>query len=300
MSQENKLNSSLRIDDIMKAVTTISGAIAGLGFIFYALGFIVVNSYLSTFGIHEFDILKPSYLSAGVVFVFANTLIIAIPVGLGLILLKIVDPKSSRAAFAFPFFGTVFVVVFSFLFATVIINFLTAGLQSDQGINLFVSWKQYGLYSLSIFIFASMSALIAFMLVGLGETPGNIIKDTLSDKAMSLEFFRGVGRSSIFLLLAIFLLLTAWSHDIYPRIGAEFGGGKPATVQIVVLDSNNQSLFTAMGIDMNSNVSEKIRLIDENDNYVTVVTNKGNAIRITKSLLASIVFLNDGQNNVVP
>jgi len=37
--------------------------------LFYACGFVIVNAYLSSFGIREFDLAKPAYLSSGVVFI---------------------------------------------------------------------------------------------------------------------------------------------------------------------------------------------------------------------------------------
>jgi hypothetical protein len=300
MSQEKTQASSLKIEDITKVITAISGAIAGLAFLFYAFGYIIVNSYLLGFGIHEFDILKPNYLSAGVTFVLANSIAIFTPVGLALVLLKILEPKSYKAISLFTLLGSILAAFFSLLFASLVLNFLAGGLQSNQGINLLASWKQYSLYSFSIIIFTVILAPIAFLVVGSEESPKNIVKDSLSDKTTSMEFFRAISKSSIFFLLASFFLITGWSKDIYPQIGAEFGGGKPVTIQFVILDSKNESLFTDIGVKMSSNVSEQVKLIDENNSFITIVTSEGKAVRVTKSLIANIVFLPNHVNNVLP
>ncbi len=76
---DEKVDIFENIEKVTKTITSITASLAGLSFVFYALGFVIVNSHLSSFGARKFDLLNPAYFSAGIVFIVVNSAAMAFP-----------------------------------------------------------------------------------------------------------------------------------------------------------------------------------------------------------------------------
>lgn len=298
---ENKSSTQLSISEISKTITTVSGSVAGLAFVFYSLGFIIVNSFLLTYGIREFVILKPIYLSAGVTFFLANSVALFLPIGLALLVIKTINPKSVYSIMAITLVTPLFTSLFSWVLASLILDFINSvDFHSTQMTILFREWNKYKLYLLGLFLVSTLMTPIAVSLAGQRGTFKDAIKDINANRFLSAESTRAISKFAMLIVLAFVILLTAWSQEVYPKISPAFGGGKPVVVQLVILDSKNESLFTNIGIKVNSNVTEQVKLIDESESTITIVTENGNAVKVTKSLIANIVFIIDSTNKVSP
>jgi hypothetical protein len=81
------------IENMAKAVGAVAGAIVASGFFFYILGYIFVSNYYASFGYRSFDLDKPAYLGAGIIFVLALTLPIVVPLVIGVLMKRYLPAK---------------------------------------------------------------------------------------------------------------------------------------------------------------------------------------------------------------
>lgn len=70
---------SIDVEAATKIATTVFSATVSLGALFYIYGFVIINGYFGTYGIKEYNPLKPACLSAGIVFIMIHLILYFIP-----------------------------------------------------------------------------------------------------------------------------------------------------------------------------------------------------------------------------
>lgn len=281
-----KPSSWASINEITKSVTTLSAMVASASFVFYGLGFIIVNSYLMSFGLREFDLLSPTYLSAGIVFVFTNIVSIAISVGFALLLRRrheLQGASQSSWETIVNWFIPFSAGFLAFFFLGLILNNITS--MGERGA---ASISDYWPYAIFLSLAAFGIEVIAEMLVTANQTG---LKQILSQPDLLKKFGTNAGWTLVFILFFSLLLVSLWSQEVYPKISPAFGGGRPITVRVVLADKSKEGLFLDTGIQISSNISEPLQLIDENDESITALLSNGNAVKLSKSLISNIIYL---------
>ena len=64
----------------------------------------------------------------------------------------------------------------------------------------------------------------------------------------------------------------------------------------MLLEDKDETLLTSIGIQVNENVTEPVELIDYTDTAITILLVNDNAVRLSRSLIASILYLSPDQS----
>lgn len=253
----------------------VIGVVTGSVSLFYVFGYIIVNLRLLNIGVRDFALGNPTYLAAGISFMVFITVFIIIPTWAGCDLKKR-DEKikpNSEDSLKIRLLGIIFYNMFIPLLSAFSSVMVIEQISSTRDNNFFI-WS--------------------FVLVLFIVTVGIVIFDRfngpleVNHKQIPVYWLM----SLIFTILVLFILwVLTWSNYIYPQIKAGFGGGQPVTVQLVISDDKNATLFTQIGIAINKNTTEPIQLLDDTGTTLIVVLSNGNAARIDKSLIANILYI---------
>lgn len=281
------------IEKITKTISSVSASLVGLSFVFYAIGFVIVNLYLMSLGTRKFDLLNPAYFSAGIMFVAVNFVSIALSVWftyLGYLQLKKYSADTDKfITYSSKPNGTNILLITSIVlsgFVFVVVWLFVSS--SSQFLNLDFQHKvsQIGyIIQLSIFS-ASISVIIQYIV----ETREIGVSEVLSTPALFKKFRMWTSIAILLMIYLPFNLVITWGQSLYPQISPAFGGGQPITIKLVAKDDVSEKSLKAIGIVFTNGVSEPIKLIDDDESAILISYN-GNAVKISKELLSNIIYL---------
>jgi hypothetical protein len=96
----------------------------------------------------------------------------------------------------------------------------------------------------------------------------------------------------LFALFVMFILsLSSWGEVIYPMINSAYAGGKPVKVHLVIINGTDVGQFSGVGIEVENSVTEELSLVDQGDDFMTVINKSGNAVKISKALITNVLFV---------
>lgn len=282
------------IEKVIKTITSISTSLVGLSFVFYAIGFVIVNLYLLSLGARKFDLLNPAYFSAGITFVGINGASIVFSAWFTFLLyLQLKKNRSgidkfvtySSKSTGINILVTVSGILSGFSFWFIWLSFST----SAESLNL--DWRQKLSQVMYIILLSVFSASVSLMIQYIIETREIGVDRVLADSTLSKKFRTWTTTAILIMLYIPFNLVTIWGQLYYPQINPAFGGGKPVTIELVAKDDISQKSLETIGIKFTNGISESIKLVDDDEKAILIVLNNGNAVKISKDLLSNIIYL---------
>jgi hypothetical protein len=288
--QEGDKNEILgRLTHIGEQVGPILTAIAGTAAIFYVLGFMIVNLFLSGYGIREFSLANARYLSAGIVFVFYHGLILLVALVLG----KSYrgrkgwgQEKTVRHLFLVLLgllYGLVGIVAYQYLFLAIFTVRVKGPL---LWILLRTGGHQLMLLILSFFVFIK------------GAAAPNLDNEKKAEHWTVKFGAIDPLAYSLFTLVALFMLAYLWARTVYPYIRPGFGGGFPVVVQIIPAESETLEILSNMGIEVQNGATISIGLLEDTEKSLFVLLKNRNAAKLDRELKLNILYLSPG--NITP
>jgi hypothetical protein len=221
--------------------------------------FVIVNLALQTYGLRDFELTKPAYLTAGLSFVAFVALACVLPTIVMRAIARAASPKGPalrRYAALLTVYG--------------------AGLLSlvAQGVLLHYATEPHprGLMALIL----SHETLVA---LGTGV-------------AFFIASYReGIGTRNLVAPYGVILLVAMaaiWGVKTYPTVNPAFGGGRPILVELVVVDDKAAEALSAAGVVVNCLSVTDIRLVDEAAEHVTMLLRDGRAVRIKRDQIRAL------------
>jgi hypothetical protein len=254
------------IGDFAKDVTTLAGAATGISFVFYLFGFIIVNLHLLSLGVRSFNLADPAFLPAGIAFVFF---------AIGPLLLFVYPLLQSKRSLLSRIIGLAFLYL-PFVGAGCLM-FVAGGAGGLAEIDahggfLGSTWSTFGWGAISA---VSVGAIV---LAWSSSTP--------SQRAPATPSAVFVG------LVLLIVTLSQWSTRMYGSGNPAFGGGRPASVVLVLKLGKDGGVDTPgeLGLAAVGNVTTPVRLITENDKTVVILNDSGQALSLDRSLVAEIRY----------
>lgn len=298
-TQDENINLSKRLEDIVKVVGAILAPIAGTISILYLLGFIIVNVYLASFGIRAFSLARATYISAGILFVITHFIISVFGSILSWIVISLwikveervkKKPGLQHKATFFLIYLVIASIFFFVIFLLGLFAFLHAptapvGSMSPFQLTFLIKYE-----SLVVIIIMIMTGILIGMLIRWYINRHVVAGYRELTNLVSLNKFI---LTCLVLMSPLLLMntLQMWARSLYPEISPAFGGGAPVVVRLEVFDDKNSNLFTEIGLDVANNLTSPIRLIDNTDETLIILLNNGNAAELDKSLIANILYL---------
>jgi len=306
-------------------------AITVLAVASYAIGFIIVNSYLLTFGYSSSSLFKTTYISAGILF-----LLLATPLSLSLYSFVVssqiaIDGGEGSAdkRRGLNFVGMATLVIGSyFLLNNIVTNDLRKShddLQTWEAIlaaigvlaslvvlileSLNKTWSPvlwvkkfrglawlllYGAMFLFSFKYEVVSTMI-LMAVSLGVIMRSVLLGSSIQERLR-DWPPGVAYDTIFIIVLSLTAIGVFATTLYGHIKPQFGGGQPPRVRVVISDAN-RTLFrpSFLPSPMESMLADT-QLIDSTDKAIVVLLksssdDKGVAFQIDRSLIDAVLYL---------
>lgn len=290
---------------------------------FYALGFIVVNSYLIKIGVYSFNILNSQYLAAGVIFGAAGG-IFGFVVGRRIYFLEhdFSEFASLGSKFRYPKIWVLFCFVYVYVevvFGGVVGAFWTANLLFDdiKGlsnllilltvaflVDYLILWRG-GVYKNHPFV-ALPVAFIGFNIIAFSAiilvpdirmyslyilyfTAGivlNIVIDVSYRRTGNILFTAFWGIITLFTAAAIF------GNVFYGEVKRQYGGGKPFPVQFVV--SEEFPTYLANVLKVENGLTAEVNILGETNSEFLIQTrapdqNEQISLRISRTLINAVV-----------
>jgi len=262
--------------ETIKTFGSILSAFVGAASLFYAIGFVIVNIHLSKYGIRDFELARPTYLSAGISFVVFHTVMVSIVVSSISIMEHIYKSKTKNQ----PLFLLMTIILGSIVSTgafPITITALTFTSNPGTPVNVIFGqiYKQYLDYLL--FIGFGTFWLLLITMMPLTKSP--------SKHGNRTKLFAGI--------FVMFFLLTLVFYGVsaYPKLPSALGGGSPVGVKFVINEDVNPDLLTEVNLPVAGYVSSTVLLLDETNKSYIVLLDDGNALRLDKSLIINILYL---------
>ncbi len=285
----------------------------GLSYIF---GFIIVNSYLASFGLVSIGIVKAKYIAAGVVFLVFISLCVLILYPLAFYTLK--EKKEFKTGDILYSIGSLVLIEQLLLYiAPDSLNFFSHDrpfsniLLIIAGISLvFAIFCRFVkklskftglLYFLGMGIFAylmfELGVIFVLFFVVCLVFLGSVFISNLMDVLARKKPFTGLMAMGLIYVVSVTLgLCQIYTRYLYPKIENKYGGGKPVDVILFLgkeMELSSELLFE--GKQESSQTIKDVSLIDEDGDYF-FIQKKGlqqnKTIRIKKSLVNVIIHGN--------
>lgn len=292
---DDKFDIFENIEKVTKTITSITASLAGLSFVFYALGFVIVNSHLISFGARKFDLLNPAYFSAGIVFIVVNSAAMAFPLWFTITLYmrsKLIKKENKQSANnsskGIDLFTITSIVLTAAIFSLIWANL---GSTTDQSAYANAGWKQMGWQIGYVAFLSILSASVTTIIQNIIETQETGFSNVLSNSELLKKFSMWTSSAIVIIIFLSSTLVVMWGRYMYPQISPAFGGGQLINVQLVAKDSNSQVSLESLELKFTKGVSESVKLVDDDENAILIVLSNGNAVRIPKELLSNIIYL---------
>jgi hypothetical protein len=316
-------NSSNKLLDSIKS---ISSAILSLGFVLYAIGFVIINLRLSKFGAHEIGLLEPRYLISGLLALFfvlvpllASLLITVsftskqledikdhriIRIGDPILLKKVKDEVSEFEQKYSPGNPVEYAEL-----KKVLLEILRGLLKYIIGLlkNLIIFSILLTISYIIAFSFALVLFLPSYEEAGISVTEVNwaTIRDVVLLQLVCLVFLflRLINEpfKTVYELLKDRILMVSliglasiilFANGIYSEIPFFLGGGKPEQICLGLADKASAPIFGELGITVGSEDfwTKPVDLIFDGENTVTILLEKDSSASINKDLIASVRY----------
>jgi hypothetical protein len=219
-------------ESILERAEVVGKALGGLTVLSYVMGLLIVNAYLFSLGVADFDVLRPRYIYTG------GLVVLGIVLATGgflfarsffrppLSLIRGWDLHSPEPALAVSASIAYFIALVS-----------ASKIHGDVGISEILASVPN---ALTLYVYALGTGLF---LVG-----GIHFWRQVSNRRSSIEFWRIPWWTRVFSLLALSivslgLLLFSFAGTVYGGLPVPFGGGRPTPVQIVVDEEGTRALM---------------------------------------------------------
>lgn len=246
---------SARLEDVREVLGEWGRSLVTVIAILYAAGFVVVNSYLGSFGVRDLEPLQTRYVAAAVPFLGLAALAAFFGLKTEDAMIRMESGRSSRLRALLLVARLPAVVVVVSLTMIVALSLLRASV-------LFPT--EASLTRLSDIVWFSVGPVLA----------------VLAFRARRHDWHTWQGAS---LLVApassVILGLVAYANTIYPSIPTWLGGGRPDTVQLVVED----------GATVCPPCAGPVKLIDADSNRVVLLVERPDGARVALEISRSAV-----------
>lgn len=259
----------------------------GLSYIF---GFIIVNSYLASFGVINIDILKSKYIAAGAVFLLFLALcgIIVYPVVFVSRRQTFSEKKDAFVSIGSLYLmqqlllniapGTVFLMPPSISTIPLYLKIIAPTALILFLVTTFLR-RLYYLQSLSYFVIMGLFMYFTFergtLLVFLGVVLLALFSALFIPDLMHVKLRRKPLSAIVLTTMPVIcfslLLLKSYAINLYPEILNEYGGGKPVNVTLVLTEPEQSRLRLLFEDKLQSpEPIAHVTLIDEDKDYFFV------------------------------
>jgi hypothetical protein len=243
---------------LFKQLDAILQGILSLAAIIYALGFIIVNSHYSSFGVTDYQLIQTRYIAAGLSYLFIH---VGVASMIAITLIVIENQRMSVWLF-------VFLVMWG-LFGTAVY------LISESIINSFIVGASAGVI-----------VLMGYQLWTVWTDTRNQWLDSMPDQSRVPFISIGVA-----IILCVSTL--AWGRSFWPIMSSNLGGGRPNEA-IFVFEANSIPIEGLPLIPMqNQTATEQLPILFDNaSEYVVLVHTQSEdpvAVRIPKTIILSVI-----------
>jgi len=308
-----KVTQSLRIPEL----------IAFLGILIFIPGFIIVNVYLTSFGIHDFSVFRMKYLSAGFLFfgilavysIFVWNRIYFVEEDLPKIINTLAKNMTSKFwALILGLFSTfllyadnAFGIVFASSLAGVVL-FQSREIGIFFGVYLIfflidyplIKLGKYAKYPKVTYIFSFffyIISVIIFLVFVKDYGPRmifwgfvfvtiaiNFLLDLRKKKQLNGSYMTKLSVFDwIWVIILAIVFSASFGRILYGKISPAFGGGEP-TVIALIIDSKSIPLFRQTQIKIDNNSSEDVLLLMETDKEIYITKRVPNEDKTQKAL----------------
>jgi hypothetical protein len=254
----------------------------GISTVFYLIGFVVVNVYLSRFSYYSENRLSAHYLIAGI---WALAPILAGWVFFLYIAFRFMEiskreidngDRSKRAVTRYLLSIAVIVLILGTVGSCFVL------LQFREWIARLSLESKWGVFIVLGF-FSSLPILVLFWYIYDPNEPLSSIKPKWIPLTVTLTFIAA---------LFFWVYITAFSHHLYGDIPATWGGGQPRLVRLIVKSEARDDLIS-VGINFPSglNTSDALNLILATEKeYVFLIDNADASISIRRDIVQAVVY----------
>lgn len=221
--------------------------------VLYALGFVIVNAYLGSYGIRELDALRTRYVGAGLVFI--------VYVGVALAIAREIFLLRQRRGDSVVFFAAFVVApIFAAIVEVTVIWRASSGAFGDVDIPLSTLWKLFAVFALSNagLIFGSNMVELARHHRSRRRTRAPV---GTADVILSSRPAQGL--TTWVLVIIVIGVSLLWAELVYPEIPSYLGGGRPEPVRLVTTQSVADACPPC--------VSRDVLLLDADDKRIVVL-----------------------------
>ena len=271
----------------LRGIVGIAGAITGLS---YLVGYIIVNIYLSKFGIHNLELIKSKYLASGLLYLSLSFLLAAVPV----ITVGLLRERSAGLGALRKWHTLMLLVANLILAATFVWTFsvILTGVEPPESSVLPVNHRRGFIW---FFLPASQLALWFPIVLGsaisplldrirpyegrrsVNSTPGRLTMN-LRRRAAS------IGLAAIFAIISLYVFAT-W---VYPHVSPTLGGGAPSRVQILLSKSGSETIMR-LPVTVVDNLSEPIVLLDQTDSSFLLLLGSRQIVELSSQAVIGVV-----------
>ena len=241
-------------ENFIKSVSNILSGVIGLAALFYLPGFIILNLYLSSYGVRDFTLARVTYLLVGSTFVVFHI----IPF---LLLPLTKSKKVDHAGY-----------ILLYVICTILLGLLL--------------YQSLG--ALETIYFSNPSGFYPKKLGSLG------IIIVISILIFFQRWVNGHILEYIIWVLTSFILITAlivWSRVIYPDINPAFSGGQLVKIRVVTDNADKAYVITKTGLDVVDCISSPVGLIDDTGERLIILLQDGSVVNLDKALISNIKYV---------
>lgn len=287
------------LENIKKALSSITAAVPFI----YLLGFVIVNTYLSKFGVYDMDVISANYLKAGIFFVFFTSFSIA---GIFLIFVNdgVFETSLKKQGFLLSF-ALLASSTLAFVIFRASANIRTPWAENDVrfaiGFSLYsllllisaLGWlmKWERLRESSFFHLLQVAILIAFIYLCIREASARwfiliFIYFTFSTLGLVEDFFKKEYRftSLPFTFFNLIGIAAIFGISVYNGLPPTYGGAKMKVNQILFKDS--VSVNSAKYLEL-----KQVEILYTGSEFYVIKLSDSTFIQIPKDNLQSAIFL---------
>ena len=255
---KNNISSVTLVQTVLQAILSVSAVI-------YFVGFLIVNSYYSIFGITHYQLVQTRYVSAGLSFVLINICFSGL---IAAILLVLEQTRPIIWIISF-FIVWAMLGISIYVFSNAIIDVILISI--NAGIVILLAYQ------------------INLIWLGMPNKWFEIFLDSDNSQIQMRTAFIGIGFAILLCLGSL-----SWGLSFWPHMSSTLGGGRLSEA-VFILDENNLPEDGLPLIPMQSKtISEQIPILfEDSDGYVVIVQTTAIdkiAVRLSKSIVKSIVY----------
>lgn len=249
-------------DMLADSIRNIAGTIGVLGGICYLTGYLIVNFYLTQYGVATLNLVQSRYFASGALYLIVSCLVCGAPIASIYTAEQISkneqEPRSRRLMPA--------LIAASFLLAVLICWATGIVLVQADRFTPFARSVTERQYSIWLALPASEIAILFPFFVYL------LTKRISKNKSLNLAGSETIWLPATFAVLftICFLISTiVFSRFVYANTSPSVGGGAPIEVQLVL--SDNLSTIQGFPLDIHNGITEKVILIDHSGTELVVL-----------------------------